>query len=77
MRPEILFPLFAPSATLFRAGDELRLHVSGRQLSPRNPLWGSFPALYRPSRRVVLTLHAGPSHPQVLELPVAAKRNPR
>lgn len=25
---------FAPSATFFRAGDELRLHVAGRQLSP-------------------------------------------
>ena len=76
-RPRLVEIEFAPSATLFRAGDELRLHVSGRQLSPRNPLWGSFPALYRPSRRVDLTLHSGPAHPQVLELPVAARRNPR
>ncbi len=64
---------FAPSATFFRAGDELRLHVSGRQLSPRNPLWGSFPALYRGSRRTVLTLASAPEHPQVLELPVVER----
>ncbi|GAA5212570.1 CocE/NonD family hydrolase [Microbacterium kyungheense] len=63
---------FAPSATFFRAGDELRLHVAGRQLSPRNPLWGAFPALYRSSRRVMIRLHSGPEQPQVLELPIAA-----
>ena len=64
----------APSATLFRAGEELRLHVGGRQLSPRNPLWGSFPALYRPSSRVTCTVHTGPGHPSVLELPIASRR---
>lgn len=61
----------APSATFYRAGDEVRLHVGGRQLSPRNPLWGAFPALYRPSRRVQIRLHSGPEHAQVLELPIA------
>ncbi|WP_205789148.1 CocE/NonD family hydrolase [Microbacterium sp. CPCC 204701] len=64
---------FAPSATLFRSGDELRLHVSGRQLSPRNPLWGAFPALYHPSRRVVCTLHSGQEYRQVLDLPAAPR----
>ena len=64
----------APSATFFRAGDELRLHVGGRQLSPRNPLWGAFPALYRSSRRTVCRLHSGPDHPQVLELPTVPQR---
>lgn len=64
---------FAPSATFFRAGDELRLHVAGRQLSPRNPLFGAFPALYEPSRRVACTLHSGPGYQQVLELPLAVR----
>lgn len=64
---------FAPSATFFRAGDELRLHVSGRQLSPRNPLWGAFPALYRSSRRATVVLHSSAERPQVLELPVIAR----
>ncbi len=63
----------APSATFFRAGDELRLHLSGRQLSPRNPLWGSFPALYRSSPRVTCTVHTGPGHESVLELPLVSR----
>lgn len=64
----------APSSTFFRAGDELRLHVSGRQLSPRNPLWGAFPALYRGSRRgAACTLHFGPEQ-QVLEVPLVVNR---
>lgn len=67
---------FAPSSTFFRAGDELRLHVSGRQLSPRNPLFGSFPALYRTGRRTRLTLVSGPEHAQVLELPVVTRTSP-
>ncbi len=71
--PRLVEVAFAPSATFFRAGDELRLHVSGRQLSPRNPLWGAFPALYRSSRRVTCTLHSGPRHQQVLELPRAIR----
>ena len=65
---------FAPSATFFRAGDELRLHISGRQLSPRNPLWGAFPALYRSSRRATVALHSGPEHQQVLDLPRVLRR---
>lgn len=64
---------FAPSSTFFRAGDELRLHVSGRQLSPRNPLFGSFPALYRGSRRTRVTLESTPAQPQVLMLPVVRR----
>lgn len=65
---------FAPSATFFRAGDELRLHVAGRQLSPRNPLTGAFPALYRSSGRAGFSLHSDPTGPQVLELPVVERR---
>ena len=36
-----------PSATLFRAGETLRLVVAGRWLWPRNPLTGQFPAAYQ------------------------------
>jgi uncharacterized protein len=59
-----------PSATLFRAGEQLRLVVAGRWLAPRNPLTGQFPAAYPvpPHRRVIL--HWGPSHDAHLLLPV-------
>jgi predicted acyl esterase len=60
----------SPSSTFFRAGDELRLHIGGRQLSPRNPLWGAFPALYRSSPRAVCAIHLGGPHHAALELPV-------
>lgn len=46
-----------PSATVFRAGEELRLVVAGRWLSPRNPLTGQFPAAYAASPRGRVTLH--------------------
>jgi uncharacterized protein len=46
-----------PSATLFRAGEQLRLVVSGRWLWPRNPLTGQFPTAYEPGPRTVCTLH--------------------
>ncbi|MEN2742478.1 CocE/NonD family hydrolase [Microbacterium sp. X-17] len=59
-----------PSATLFRAGEELRLHVSGRPLSPVNPLFGSFPARYRPGPDGWITLHLGGPTPADLALPV-------
>jgi predicted acyl esterase len=59
-----------PSSTLFRAGEELRLHIGGRQLSPRNPLFGAFPGIYRSSERATCTLHWGPERPASLELPV-------
>lgn len=53
-----------PSATLFRAGESLRFHVAGRYLEPRNPLFGHFPARYRPSARGRVTVGG------VLRLPV-------
>ena len=40
-----------PSATLFRAGETLRLVVAGRWLWPHNPFTGQFPAAYEPSPR--------------------------
>ncbi len=59
-----------PSATLFRAGDQLRLVVAGRWLAPRNPLFGQFPAAYANSGHGRVTLHWGPNHDAHLLVPV-------
>ena len=59
-----------PSATQFRAGDQLRLVVAGRQLDPRNPLTGHFPAAYPDSPRGRAILHWGPERDAHLLLPV-------
>ncbi|MDQ7880178.1 CocE/NonD family hydrolase [Microbacterium sp. QXD-8] len=60
-----------PSATLFRAGEALVFHVSGRQLSPRNPLTGAFPALYRScSRGTRYTVHWSRENPSHLVIPI-------
>ena len=58
-----------PSATLFRAGESLRLVIAGRWLWPRNPFTGQFPAHYRPSPRGRVTLHWGPDQPAHLLVP--------
>jgi putative CocE/NonD family hydrolase len=61
-----------PSATLFHAGEQLRLLVAGRWLSPRNPLTGQFPANYVRSPRGRVTLHWGPrfdAHLLIPEIP--------
>jgi predicted acyl esterase len=58
-----------PSATLFRAGETLRLDVQGRRFFPRNPLVGQFPAGYQPSPRGRCVLHCGGPHPAALLLP--------
>lgn len=68
-----IVPLEIPlsgSATFFRAGDELRLLVSGRYLEPRNPLFGHFPAHYVPSRRGRGILYWGGEHPSRVLVPV-------
>jgi predicted acyl esterase len=59
-----------PSATRFRAGDELELAVRGRWFFPRNPLVGQFPAGYQRSPRGRLVLHTGGDHDAVLRLPL-------
>ncbi len=59
-----------PSATLFRAGEQLRLAVAGRWLWPRNPLTGQFPAAYEVRPRARCTLHWGPDHVARLLVPV-------
>ena len=51
-----------PSATLFRAGEVLRLDVQGRWFFPRNPLRGQFPAAYEPSPPATAVLHCGGPH---------------
>ena len=58
-----------PSATLFRAGEQLRLVVAGRWLCPRNPLTGQMPAAYDNSPRGRVTLHWGPRHDAHLLIP--------
>lgn len=59
-----------PSATLFRAGEQLRLVVAGRWLWPRNPLTGQFPAAYERGPRTRCTLHWGPQRDARLLIPV-------
>lgn len=63
-----------PSATLFRAGESLRLVIAGRPLAPRNPLSGQFPAWYAPSRGSVCTVHWGQGAPSRLLVPVIPGR---
>ncbi len=58
-----------PSATLFRAGEQLRLVVAGRWLCSRNPLTGQMPAAYAGSPRGRVTLHWGPRHDAHLLIP--------
>jgi predicted acyl esterase len=58
------------SATLFRAGDTLRLLIAGRYLEPRNPLFGHFPTHYVPSRRGRLTISSTAERPSSLTIPV-------
>ena len=59
-----------PSATQFRAGDQLRLVVAGRWPVPRNPVTGQFPAAYPTSGRGRVILYWGPSHDAHLLVPV-------
>lgn len=63
-----------PSATLFRAGEQLRLVVAGRWLWPRNPLTGQFPAAYQHRPRGSCTLHWGPGLDARLLIPVIPSR---
>jgi putative CocE/NonD family hydrolase len=58
-----------PSATLFRAGEQLRLVVAGRWLCPRNPLTGQFPSAYANPPRGHVTLHWGPRYDAHLLIP--------
>jgi predicted acyl esterase len=70
---EVLIPL-SSSATLFHAGDSLRLLIAGRYLQPRNPLFGHFPTHYEPSTHGKATIFWGPDRPSTLEIPVIPAR---
>jgi predicted acyl esterase len=59
-----------PSATLFRAGETLRLVVAGRWLWPGNLLTGQFPAAYQKGPKGKCTVHWGPDHQARLLIPV-------
>ncbi|AYE97247.1 hydrolase [Mycobacterium paragordonae] len=58
-----------PSATVFRAGEQLRFVVGGRWLFPRNPLTGQFPAAYPDPPRGLVTLRWGPRYDAHLLIP--------
>ncbi len=64
-----------PSATLFRAGESLRLVIAGRWLWPANPLTGNFPARYTHTPAGRCTLHWGPDRPAHLLLPRIPSRH--
>lgn len=59
-----------PSATLFRAGEQLRLVVAGRWLCPSNPLTGQLPAAYPNPPRGLVTLRWGPRYDARLLIPL-------
>ena len=59
-----------PSATLFRAGETLRLVVAGRWLWPGNLLTGQFPAAYEQGPAGRCRVHWGPQHQARLLVPV-------
>jgi predicted acyl esterase len=66
---EVIIPL-SSSATLFHAGDSLRLLIAGRYPQPRNPLFGHFPTHYQPSTKGRATIRWTREHPSILEIPV-------
>jgi uncharacterized protein len=57
------------SSTLFHAGEQLRLVIAGRWLSPLNPLTGQFPANYRTLKHGSCTVHWSSERPSHLLLP--------
>ncbi|MEU5794788.1 CocE/NonD family hydrolase [Streptomyces sp. NPDC047813] len=69
---DVLIPL-SSSATLFRAGDRLRLTVAGRYQRPRNPFFGHFPTHYRPTTSGKATILWSPGNASTLEIPVIPK----
>lgn len=72
---EVIIPL-SSSATLFHAGEGLRLLVAGRYLQPRNPLFGHFPTHYQPSGKGKATILCSGNPPSTLEIPVIPPREP-
>lgn len=58
-----------PSATLFRAGEELQLQIQGRWFYARNPLTGQFPSYYEKSKSGRCIVHLGGA--TALDVPVS------
>ena len=71
---DVVIPL-SSSATLFHAGESLRLMIAGRYLQPRNPLFGHFPTHYQPSAKGKATIYWTPDHPSTLEIPVIPRND--
>ena len=63
-----------PSATLFRAGETLRLVVAGRWLWPLNPLTGQFPNAYQRGHKGDCSVHWGTDRRARLLIPVIRRR---
>lgn len=84
VRPQPLSPgevvpvdvALGPSATLFRAGESVRLVVAGRWFSNRNPLVGQMPAHYRRRPAARCTVHWGPGRPARLLVPRIPQERP-
>lgn len=72
----VLDVALVPSATLFRAGEQLRLVIAGRWLGSRNPWTGPFPAHYRHGPSTRATLHWSPDRPAHLLVPRIPAVNP-
>jgi hypothetical protein len=57
------------SATLFRAGEQVRLVIGGRWLWPTNLLTGQFPASYERPPSAHCVVHWGPDRQSYLLVP--------
>jgi hypothetical protein len=59
-----------PSATFFRAGEEVRLILAGRWPTARNLITGQFLAAYEPSPDCAIRVHCGGAQAPRLSVPV-------
>ncbi len=66
---EVEFAL-GPSATFFRAGEEIRLVLGGRWMHPTDPITGQFPAKYEPSEDCTVRIACGGSPAARLLVPL-------
>lgn len=65
-----------PSATRFRAGDEIRLDIQGHWFHHRDPVHGQFPVGYHTDAKGTCTLHLGPDDETTLRIPVLPAESP-
>ena len=59
-----------PSATRFRAGDEIRLDIQGHWFHHRDPIHGQFPVGYHTDAKGTCIIHVGPDDVAKLSIPV-------